>query len=741
MSQGVARASSAAVNPDSRKSLITFEGDAPKIRAGPFYLFGLLITLFALVLVPVCYIAVIAAMGYGVYFHLRYNIGVFTTQNLSARTHVMAFILGYLGPAVIGVIAIAFMLKPLFAKRDEGPDPLTLDRSQDPLLYELLDLLCDKLGAPRPRHIEVDCRPNASASLGSGMFGFLGRNLTLTIGLPLAASLDARQFVGVMAHELGHFSQRIGTRISYLIRSISNWLSRVVYERDEWDYWLIQSSKEAGTWVVVVLYLARAMVFLSRQILKLLMFAGLAISCFMLRRMEFNADRYEIAASGSSVFETTTKRIVAMNMLWPTILGELEFSWREKRLPDNLPSLVSHRLEEAAPKLAEIANESVRQERGRFFATHPSDQSRIRHAQKFNSEGIYRGEGPATALFSNFKMIAHAVSLALYRNDFGLSIEGANLVATESLVSTHKKLKKQASALARYFQHCVSASRPMGFATMANEPPSSPQAELKMLKQARAKFEAASSKYRTLYDRHRELLDRRRLLPAASAAVRAGLSIAPAQFGIKSGSKEAISAEINAVRNESEKLDVQLKPFDKLQFMRIRAALRLLVVPQIRERTKLAAEQISQLTVLQEALGRLESSQSQIQDLHEKMNALLFVVHQSEEEDVTTLPSFSGVVKTLQDGLQETLRNLWHELGNTPYPFTVAGKSVSVGQFAIDQAPNSSDLGLTLNTTSQALDRLKACHGQVLATLAEAAERVELVVGLKRLPEPPPLSQ
>ena len=43
-----------------------------------------------------------------------------------------------------------------------------------------------------------------------------------------------------MAHEFGHFTQGFGMRISYLVRSISWWFTRVVYQRDQWDERLVE---------------------------------------------------------------------------------------------------------------------------------------------------------------------------------------------------------------------------------------------------------------------------------------------------------------------------------------------------------------------------------------------------------------------------------------------------------------------------------------------------------------------
>src|SRR5262249_47260105 len=131
--------------------------------------------------------------------------------------------------------------------------------------------------------IDVDCEVNASASPEHGILSLLRRRLVLTVGLPLAASLDVNQFAGVLAHEFGHFSQSAGMGLTYLVRSINAWFARVVYERDQWDAKLETWSHQKQLTLLVFCNLARAGVWLTRRVLWALMTCGHAVSCTMLR--------------------------------------------------------------------------------------------------------------------------------------------------------------------------------------------------------------------------------------------------------------------------------------------------------------------------------------------------------------------------------------------------------------------------------------------------------------------------
>ena len=64
---------------------------------------------------------------------------------------------------------------------------------------------------------------------------------------------------------------------------------------------------------MLVVNFARFGVWCSRLLLKLLMFTGHVISCFLLRQMEYDADSYEIKLAGSEAFESTAKRMAVLN--------------------------------------------------------------------------------------------------------------------------------------------------------------------------------------------------------------------------------------------------------------------------------------------------------------------------------------------------------------------------------------------------------------------------------------------
>src|SRR5262245_13046514 len=158
-----------------------------------FYKVGLGAVAFVMVLLPVLYIGIIVLVAYAVYDHAvypRYQLG----SGLWA-------LLGYLAPIIVGTILVFFMIKPLFARRSKAVEALRLEPQEEPELFRFVNTICDLVKAPRPRCVQLNLQINAYASLHRGLLGLFRRDLTLTIGLPLVAGLNLRQFGGVLAHE------------------------------------------------------------------------------------------------------------------------------------------------------------------------------------------------------------------------------------------------------------------------------------------------------------------------------------------------------------------------------------------------------------------------------------------------------------------------------------------------------------------------------------------------------------
>ncbi len=424
-------------NLSAAQILAAFTGPVPRTRVSIFYEAGLLLVTLMMVLLPLVYLAMVLAAGWGVYYYASHFSFLLTSGSGGPRLYLVK-LMAYLGPLFIGVVLVFFMVKPLFAWRAPQAQPLALNPAVEPTLFAFIAKICDLVGAPMPKRIDLDCALNAAASFRRGLLSLFGHDLVLTIGLPLVAGLNLRGFAGVLAHEFGHFTQGFGMRLSYVIRNVNGWFARVVYERDAWDLWLEEAGTETEDWrVMLVVNCARLAVGFSRLLLMLLMFLGHGVSCFLLRQMEYDADSYEIKLAGSATFEATARRLAVLNQVMGAAYKEMRATWNlNRRLPDNLPAYMV-RLEAKVPAAArEKIQDTMGLSRTGLFDTHPSDGDRIRRARQAGQPGVFQLDLPASLLFSNFPIAAKQVTHLHYTDDLGLDLDPAALRPAEPMAGS-----------------------------------------------------------------------------------------------------------------------------------------------------------------------------------------------------------------------------------------------------------------------------------------------------------------
>jgi Zn-dependent protease with chaperone function len=122
------------------------------------------------------------------------------------------------------VTAFVYVIIPLFKfKRPSVEYKVEVNEKNCPDLYNRIVLLCKKVGVRKPRHIYLDADANAYVYMNNKLGGLLfwGRK-NLNIGLGLFSGLSIQEIESIIAHELGHFSQKSMklTNVLYYIHTI-----------------------------------------------------------------------------------------------------------------------------------------------------------------------------------------------------------------------------------------------------------------------------------------------------------------------------------------------------------------------------------------------------------------------------------------------------------------------------------------------------------------------------------------
>ena len=409
------------------------------ISARPSFLYRVATVAVAvtMAILPVVYVALTALAGWGVYlFATRHFVAIWRWP-IGGQAGLLIKTFCSFTPLLTGGVAAFFMVKPLFARRPRRMQPLALTAENEPRVHSLVHEVCRIVGAPAPRRIELSCDLNASAHFDGGLRGVFTNRLILTLGLPLVAGLTQRELAGVIAHEFGHFRQGGGMRVSYLVRRLSGWFARVIYERDSWDALIAGWAAEArgsSYWAVMVACIHFGVGF-SRGVLWLLMNVGRLVGSALQRQMEYDADRCEIVLAGSTAFESTAVKFAVLGGVVKDIHFNMRRSWRSHfQVPDNLPLLVEYRVQRIpAERRLKLENESGLGKTG-LLDTHPCTADRVRRARRIGAAGYEVSDEPARALFENFDGLSRLVTLAHYEDDLLIPAKPEFLIPLEELV-------------------------------------------------------------------------------------------------------------------------------------------------------------------------------------------------------------------------------------------------------------------------------------------------------------------
>lgn len=354
---------------------------------------------------------------------------------------------GVPGTFLVGIpaaatIAVLFLLKPLFTRPRRPPKPLAIAPESEPLLFEFVERICGLLGAPEPSRILVDLQVNASASI-PGFVGLLMGRYDLTIGLPLAGCLAVPEFAGVVAHEVGHFSQRAGLRSYFLIERIQHWFERVVHERDRFDAWLDRLCRRRDIRLKAIGHFARLMVTGSRRYLVFLMQMGRRISCDFSRHMEFDADRREAAVVGAETFANTFGRLDELNAAATVAWLWVSEGRNANVFPDDYVALVG--AGETAIAEGVVGVRRKMREKSNFD-THPSNEERIAAVRAFAPPVRLELDGSAERLFQDLGAICRRATTDAYDRIFGQCLAGRNMIPARDAIARMESARQAANA-------------------------------------------------------------------------------------------------------------------------------------------------------------------------------------------------------------------------------------------------------------------------------------------------------
>jgi Zn-dependent protease with chaperone function len=668
------------------------------------YKLGLAAVAFVMVLLPIIYVAITAATGYAVYRH-----AVAPFFDIPSGT---VGLLLYVAPIVVGVLLVFFMIKPLFAPRQKFTEPHAITADEEPELFRFIDAICDLVHAPRPRCVQIDLQVNASASFRRGWWSLFRRDLALTVGLPLVAGLSVREFGGVLAHEFGHFAQGAGMRLTFVVRSINAWFSRVVYERDAWDDRLRSAAGRADFRIALILQLARGMIWLTRRVLWGLMMIGHGISCFMLRQMEFDADRFETEVAGSDAFRSTTKRLQLLNIAWQRTLSCQQEAFLTRRLVDNLPGLLAVETSRLPSRLTESVERSIATSATGWFDTHPGDMERIRASESLAAPGVLTGDAPAASLFRDFTATARSRTAAYYTEECEIPLQDVQLHSTEEMAKEAEASAEEDECLAAWFGPLLTIRTFVVVTLEELNATCARDAAAEALPRARAQqlLRDAEPIVEALLKADGEELAARNAL----ALLEAGFVLKAKEFGLKRSSADAAEEAVATAEARIEQERAKLVPALEETHRRLLQGVALACSDSD------TANEIRRLVGL---LARFTNIADDLVKLRNSAGALELLLGNAENASNANL--WNVTARQLTDSAEAATAAIIEQFGDADYPFSHAHGTVRISEFLdagerhAERIPRASLRGRAV------LERALTLHYRLLRRLVVLANRAE----------------
>jgi Zn-dependent protease with chaperone function len=667
----------------------------PRPRLPAAYLLGLLLVSVGMIVLPLLYLALVAASAWAVYWWATHGFAMLFHGSVSGTNF---RVIAYLGPLVCGGAVPLFLVKPLFARRPAPPGERYLERKDQPLLFRFIERLASVVGAPAPDRIVLDCQVNAGAGLELGLLRREGTALVLSIGLPLVAGLTLPQLANVLAHEFGHFGQGAGMRLGRVIRAVNLWFQRVVYERDDWDE-ALATGREGEGWWAIACFGAQVLVGLGRRILYGLMVAGHGMSCYLSRQMEFDADQYGARVAGSAVFADTSLRVRVLAAAADFVMS----SMLSERFVDDLPALVTRVADQAPARLMTAIRMDVQRSGTGLFDTHPSDLERLRRARAGRFPGVLAHHGPATALFRDFPGVCRRATLELYEASLGAHAPGVDaLLPVDAFVAPAAPRPAEGPAPLE-FPHG------RGPRLAAHVAPVRDGVDTARIDAVRQRLRAASPAATEASGRFDRARDQAFDAAQAEALLGAGLAVRPQDFSLPAASLEGVERTRSRARTMQAEADRDLEPVERALAERIGLALGALETGATDDSAALGQEARDLL----QALPALERAQVQAEALRCEavvMNCLL-----GNQRDRM---GHAGLDKEIDRRLS-ALRLALTAVRTATEGLTLEGWSWDV------PPPWRDDPASHLKSATRALEIVEACHVRVIDRLLEITARVE----------------
>ncbi len=713
------------VSVGSETILSSIRGSIAPVQTTLMYRLAVIPVALLMIVLPVVYIALIAGVGYFTCWYAVHGLSFFEGVNPSGggRNRGLGAVLMYAGPLFASALTFIFLIKPLFARSKGSSAAVVLQPEQQPTLFRFVEQIAKAVHAPKPTSIVVDTEVNASASFRHGLLSLFRRgDLELTIGLPLVERLSAQELAGVLAHEFGHFSQGLGMRLQYIVRSINMWFAQVVYQRDRADQWLANSAGKLDIRLGIVVYFTMFLIWISRRVLWMLMMIGHGFSSILLRQMEYDADQHEIRLAGSKKFVSTANKLPRLSVAYHEAAMQMQHAFADGRLVNHLPALVGMNFDQLSADVLQKLDEHTATEKGSWFDTHPVNRDRIARAEQTASPGIMSLDVPANQLFQDYDGLAKNVTRQFYVEIFEGEFKDSMLTELHQVQALMESSKADYEARVKLLGEEFAVVRPIPLASPENR--HEPLQQLlnqsqRLSQQMLANVEAFKANCKSL-----EELERRWITAFQAMSFQScGITFKEKVWeGVPVDSQASTQNAADQIQRELGQLHQRLTGFEQLLGARVDTAIQCLW--SLRDSERFSATDVRERMF--KALAALASQFNCQQDYVSLKRDFNIVAGIFAAVDFGNLSKAQRAEVDKQIArLKETASRICRSVERTAYPFDHSRGEITLAQYLAPNGLKLADMSETCETSAIILQNFDTAYIRSVGVLCDGLLKTE----------------
>ncbi|UIR57722.1 M48 family metalloprotease [Sphingobacterium sp. SRCM116780] len=329
----------------------------------------------------------------------------------------------------LGLIASAFtilfyLLKFIFASSKRDISNLTeINAIDEPQLFALIAEIVKEVDTKFPKKVYLSYDVNACVFYDSNFWSmFFPIRKNLQIGIGLVNSVTQQELKAILAHEFGHFSQK-SMKVGSYVYNVNEIIYNMLYKNESINKMNEQWSSINGYAVIFI----RISMSIIRGIQKILekLYSYININYMALsREMEFHADEIAAHVAGSKALSESLLRLSFSSFALDHVLNYYDTQIKQNLKSENLykeqlvvieyfakkykyamsgmfPDIGLNQIKKYNKSKLNIENQ---------WASHPSDEDRIKALDSLNIVKSNIDDSPAIKLFANNAHVAKQIS-------------------------------------------------------------------------------------------------------------------------------------------------------------------------------------------------------------------------------------------------------------------------------------------------------------------------------------------